>query len=405
MALREYKSYKFVPLDEWPGEDTTEDDVWLASLDDRDWFSHPSRLQAFYDYRNRLDMGWRRRERGIWGRPYPPPRFEFAQIGVVGDMGKGKTTIVSSESTHYGQFGYPTFHVKNPDNERGSWLFGKKIHPADLYEVIEVIPQNSILAVDEGHTFFESGLGMASGMRGWNIQGAGLRKAMCRIYIPTALMVLLAPTIRRSCSEVWRPIEVIVDDHRQPEEQLPPHSDPKNFLQIWDVWKGFPFRQRDIIDPRVSRPNRGLGPPDDRRWRQGEIVREAFKLTDSFLRVAGAQAQQFALKEQQMEAREQRRQGKDGQPQLSSEQEEVLLKMWEVCHNGYSTHFTAASIGFALGFQESAVRQMLSSFLGDVPGVRTDSGYRCDRIRQYLPKKFSLPVSGQAPREEVGVGN
>ena len=404
MALREYKSYKFVPLDEWPGEDTTEDDVWLASLDERDWFSYPSRLQAFYDYRNRLDMGYRRRERGIWGRPYPPPKFEFAQIGVVGDMGKGKTTIVSSEAAYYGQFGYPTFHVKNPDNERGSWLFGKKIHPADLYEVIEVIPQNSILGVDEGHTFFESGLGMASGMRGWNIQGAGLRKAMCRIYIPTALMVLLAPTIRRSCSEVWRPIDLRVNDLRIPEETLPPHSDPANFLQIWDVWKGFPFRQRDIIDPRVSRPNGGLGPPDDRQWRQGEIVRQAFKLTDSFLRVAGAQAQQFALKEQQMEAREQRRQGKDGQPQLSPEQEEVLLKMWEVCHNGYSTHFTAGSISFALGMPQSVVSQMLSSFLGDVPGVKTDNGYRCDRIRQYLPRKFSLPTP-QAPREEVGVGN
>lgn len=395
MALREYKSYKFVSLDEWPGEDTTEDDVWQASLDARDWFLHESRLQAFYDYRNRLDMGWTRRQKGIWGRPYPPPKFEFAQIGVVGDMGKGKTTIVSAEIAHYGQFGYPTFHVKNPDNERGSWLAGKKIHPADLYEVIEVIPQHSILAVDEGHTFFESGLGMASGMRGWNIQGAGLRKAMCRIYIPTALMVLLAPTIRRSCSEVWRPIEVIVDDLRMPEDRdkLPPHSDPKNFIQVWDIWKGFPFRQRDIIDPRVARPNGGLGPPHDRKFRSGEIVREAFKLTDSFLRVAGAQAQQFALKEQQTAAREQRRQGRGEEPQLTQDQMDVLREVWKVCNNNYSTHFTAASIAFTLEMRESVVRQMLSAFLGDIPSIRTDKGYRCDRVRQALPVKFNLPDS------------
>lgn len=400
MAVREYKSYQFVPIDEWPGEDTTEEDVWLASLDERDWFNHESRLQSYYDYRNRLDMGWTRRQKGVWGRPYPPPKFEFAQIGVVGDMGKGKTTIVSAEASMWGQFGYPFFQVYNPDNNRGSWLMGKKIHPAELYEVIEVIPQNSILGIDEGHTLFESGLGMASGIRGWQIQSAGLRKAMCRIYIPTALMVLLAPTIRRSCSEVWRPIDVIVDDMRMPEDKdkLPPHSDPANFIQLWDVWTGFPFRQRDIIDPKVSRPNGGLGPPHDRRYRSGEIVREAFKLTDSFLRVAGAQAQQFALKEQQMEAREQRRQGRGEEPKLTREQQEVLLEIWKVCNNNFSTHFTAGSIAFSLGYKESVVRQMLSAFLGDIPGVRTDNGYRCDRIKMALPVKFNLP-------EPVGVSD
>ena len=257
--LREYKSYEFVPMDEWPGEDVTEQDVWLASLDDRDWFSHESRLQAFYDYKNRLDFAWRRRQRGRWVRNYPPPKFDFAQIGVVGDMGKGKTTIVASEAVYYGQFGYPFFSVYNPENMRTSWLMGKKVSPAELYEVIEVIPQKSILGVDEGHTFFESALGMASGIRGWQIQGAGLRKALCRVYIPTALMVLLAPVIRRSCSEVWRPVQTRVDDHRVPEDRLPPHSDPVNFLQVWDVWRGFPFRQKDIIEARAPRRNGGLG--------------------------------------------------------------------------------------------------------------------------------------------------
>ena len=402
---REYKSFEFVPMDEWPGEDVTEDDVWLASQDQRDWFSYHSRLQAYYDYRNRLDMGWIRRKKGRWGRPYPPPKFEFAQIGVVGDMGEGKTTIVAAEAISWGQFGYPFFHVYNPDNKRGSWLMGKKIHPAELYEIIEVLPQNSVLGIDEGHTMFESGLGMASGIRGWQIQGAGLRKAMCRIYIPTALMVLLAPTIRRSCSEVWRPIKLTVDDHRIPEERLPPHSDPKNFVQIWDVWRGFPFRQQDIIGPRQRRPNGGLGPAHDRLirpkpGRSGEVVRQAFKLTDSFLRVAGAQAQQFALKAQQTEVREARRQERGEGPELTREQLRVLLKVWEKVNNDYSTHFTAGVIAMETGFTQSAVATMLSGFLGDIPGVKTDKGYRCDRVRIALPNKFNNLPGYQEPEEE-----
>ena len=392
-ALREYKSYQFVPMDEWPGEDVTEDDVWRASLDDRDWFKYESRLQAFYDYRNRLDFAWNRRKRGRWVRNYPPPKFDFAQIGVVGDMGTGKTTIVAAEGAFYGQFGHPFFSVYNPDNRRTSWMMGKKIHPAELYEVIEVIPQQSILGVDEGHTFFESGLGMASGIRGWQIQGAGLRKALCRVYIPTALMVLLAPTIRRSCSEVWRPVEIRVDDHRVPEEKLPPHSDPANFVQVWNVWRGFPFRQRDIIEARTQRPNGGLGRPHDTLLRQGEVVREAFKLTDSFLRVAGAQAQQFALKAQQEEVRESRRQEREESPSLTREQLKVLLAVWDTCNNGVSTHFTAGSIAFQTGFGDSLVARMLSGFLGDVPGVRTDKGYRCDRVRLALPEKYQNLVT------------
>lgn len=384
-------SWQFVPMDEWPGEDVTEEDVWLASLDERDWFNYPSRLQAFDDYRNVLDMGWRNRQRGRWGRPYPPPRFEFGQIGVVGDMGTGKTTIVGSEAYYYGQWGYPFFHVKNPDNNRASWLMGKKIHPAQLYEVIEVIPMFSLLGVDEGHTMFESGLGMASGIRGWQIQGAGLRKAMCRIYIPTAMMVMLAPIIRRSCSEVWRPLQVKVNDYQLPEEKPPPHSDPANFIQVWDVWKNFPFRQRDIIEARPKRRNGGLGPPHDRMWRSGEIVRLGFKLTDTFLRVAGAQAQQFALKEQQTEARAQRREEQDGAPTLSPPQEAILKAVWQTCNNGYSTHFTADSIAFETGMRLSPVRQILGGFLGNLPDVKTGSQYRCDRIKLALPMKFNIP--------------
>ena len=343
-------------------------------------------------------------QEGPLGQALPAAEVDFAQIGVVGDMGQGKTTVVSAEAINWGQFGYPFFHVYNPDNRRGSWLMGKKIHPAELYEIIEVLPQNSVLGIDEGHTMFESGLGMASGMRGWNIQSAGLRKAMCRVYIPTALMVLLAPVIRRSCSEVWRPIKLTVDDHRIPEEKLPPHSDPKNFVQVWDVWRGFPFRQQDILGPRTQRRSGGLGPPHDRLMRpkperSGEIVRQAFKLTDSFLRVAGAQAQQYALKAQQTEVREARRQEREEGPQLSPEQMKVLLKVWEKVNNGYSTHFTAGVIAMETGYSISAVSGMLSGFLGDVPAVKTDKGYRCDRVRIALPLKFNnLPALEQFER-------
>ena len=391
MPLRRYKSYKFVPMDEWPGEDLTEDDVWLAALDERDWFDFPRRLQAHHDYRNRLDMGWYRRQRGIWGRKRPPPRFDFAQIGVVGDMGAGKTTIVGSEIEHYGQFGHPAFHLYNPDNGRPSWTVGKKIHPADLYEVIEVLPMGSILAVDEGHTFFDSRMAGTSGIGAWQQHSAGLRKALCRIYIPTAMMVLLAPNVRESCSEVWQPLKVEVDDHRLPDEKPPPQSDPKNFLQVWHCWFGHPFRRADIINGR-NRVKRGLGPPHDTQVRQGAAVREGFKITDTFLRVAGAQAQQYARKSQQEEARERRRGEQDDVSTLSPVQNSVLRSIWETCINGYSEDFTVGSIAFKAQVNQSAASQMVSAFLGDIPGVKkADGRYRCDRVMKVLPMKFNIP--------------
>ena len=204
-------------------------------------------------------------------------------------------------------------------------------------------------------------------------------------------MVMLAALIRRSCSEVWRPIKVIVNNHSLPEDRPPPHSDPGNFLQLWDVWGNFPFRQKDIIDASPKRVRNGLGRPHRRMLRQGPIVREAFKLTDSFLRVAGAQARQYALKGEQEEARNRRQQGQSADVQLSPEQQAVLKEIYLVSNNGYSTHFTPDSVGFGTGIRVSAVRQMLSAFLGDVPAIRTDKGYRCDRVRMVLPVKFNIP--------------
>lgn len=376
------------------GQPVTDDDVRRASLNYRDWFMYDWRLEARDGYEDRLEKSMWLRANGHagWG-----PKFEFAQIGVTGDMGRGKTTAVAYEAERYGQWGHAFFHPINPDTDRASWLIGRKIHPAQVFEFVEVIPEGSIFAIDESHTYFDPYLGASAGIRGWNIQSAGLRKAECRIYLPTAMMRDLHPTVRSMCSEVWSPLKVEIDDPRDPRKIPSPHSDPYKFIQLIHRWDNYPFRRQDIVypTPRQQRDRwAGLGPPGGTLIRQGEMVRQAFLITDTFARVAGAQAQQFALKDQQVAARAERRGeggGEAGEMRLPWEHSQVLDFVYDLSPDNET--FNRDLVALRTGIRASEVSKILNALFGAMPGAHPKSRtsiWRTVAIQECIPSAFRL---------------
>ena len=111
-----------------------------------------------------------RRQRGL------SPGFDFAQIMWVGDMGASKSVSAAEEAFYWFQRGHPFFH-------NGGFNFGRVVEGADIYEIIANVPMYSVIAIDEAHTGLESGMSMSTGVRGFAILCAGLRKKGCKLLL------------------------------------------------------------------------------------------------------------------------------------------------------------------------------------------------------------------------------
>ena len=363
------------PPDEWPGRDITVEDVLDACDDERDWFSRDMRLQAYYDQMNRFDMAFKRgrpRHNLPDGRPFP-----FGQIMVVGPMGTKKSVGVGCEAAEYNSKGYPFFHT-------GGWLFGRLVSGAEVYEMVDRVPIFCIIATDEAHTTFESGLSGSTGVRAWNIESAGFRKNGVRTYMPTAKAVMLSPQIRQWSDEVWRCVPVTVGGDVP--SGTPPYKDPRNFVLGFQKWKGFPLQKADIFDAPANR-GRGLGKPDQTTLRIGQQVREAFKLTDSFMPVLPSQAMQYALKDPMTQQRERENVGEDG---LTAEQRAIIIHMFKRC-NGMARpeYIKADAIAFDLGIKRSVAQGVLAGVFGDVDeAMHPAKGYSTEVCRVALLSKF-----------------
>ena len=191
--------------------------------------------------------------------------------------------------------GYPFFHVGQ------SWLFGRGLVGAERYEVLRRLPLSSCIAYDEAHNPFDTGLSNATGLRGFRAQSAGFRKKDARLYLASAKANLVAPTVRNTSSQIWRPLKVNIKSGFM-DGRPKPHSDPKRFVYVWEEWHDYPLERGDVFDSGQRQANqgrgmrgRGLGPPDDIRMYHGEFGRLGMLLTDSFMPVEAASAQTFAL--------------------------------------------------------------------------------------------------------------
>ena len=360
------------PVLEWAGRWVSEQDVLMACGDPRDWFTYEMRLQAYQEAWARYYHA-RRRKRN------PSSKFNFAQVMIIGDMGASKSTMAAWECHKYWQRGHAVFH-------NGPFLFGRVVEGSAIYEIVDQVPRNSIVVIDEAHSTLDSGMVMSSGIRAFNSLCAGLRKKNCRLILISAMASMIGRRVRDMCSEVWRPCKPNIEaaDFGYSVE-YPGHSNPRNFVFAWEVWRDFPFRGEDLTSSRHRR--RGFGPSDDTRVATGEAVRNAFLLTNSFDPVEPGVAQQYATKEAMNKYRNQAQQG------LTEEHRNLVAYLWGRCTEAAPpAHINAAAVAFQLGMNPAAVGRMMSGLFGDVDGIKTSKGYDLPTIKDAISDRFSISV-------------
>ena len=358
------------PEEHWAGRMINEDDVGMACGDERDWFTPGMRLEAF-------DQGLGRYRKARKYKRNMGSKFKFAQIMLIGDMGASKTTLAAWESYKHYQRGHPVFH-------NGCFLFGRIVDGAGIYEIVDKVPRNSVIAIDEAHTGLESGMAASSGVRSFTILCAGLRKKNCRLILMTAMAVMVARKIRDMCSEAWRPMRPNVEasDFGYGGPAVPGHSNPKNFIFCWDVWRDFPFRGEDLTSAKARK--RGFGPSDDTRMVMGESVRNAFLLTDSFQPVETAVAQQHAGKA----SMEQERRSNQG---LSDDHRRLIAELVNrLNETPPPSTLNSAVLALKLGLTDAQVGRMMSGIFGDVDGWKKGSSYIMAVIERAIDEKFEI---------------
>ena len=360
------------PESMWAGREVTIEEVAMACGDDRDYFSYDMRLQAAKEAKSRYTVA-RKNRRNM------ASKFKFGQIMLIGDMGASKSTLAAWDAYRYYQRGHPFFH-------NGGFLFGRMVEGAGIYEIVDQVPRNSVIAVDEAHTGLESGMAGSTGVRAFTILCAGLRKKNCRLLMMSAMAVMVTRRIREMCSEVWRPMKPNIElpDYGY-QTTPPPHNDPSKFVFCWDVWRDFPFRGIDITSSKRGAKG-GFGPPEDTYIAMGDSVRNAFMMTDSFQPVATAVAQQFANKEAMSRQRE------AGQQGLTDDHKRIIGYLWK--RGGEADpplYMKVDTIALSNNMTASRAGRIMRGLFGDVDNAQHGAkGYHMPTVMMAVDDKFDI---------------
>ena len=279
--LKEYAARGDLPMEFWPGDWKGKVDVMRACGDPRDWFRYWWRQEAQNEaWANFCDARLRRKNffKG----------FDFNQVMIIGPYGRKKSTLMVLIAKQYFDLGHPVF-------SNASILFGWGLSHTALYTAMGFMPKCSVLAIDESGASLASRLGHGVAISTYNEMGLNTRKQNCLTMMAGAQDWNVAKSVRASCSEVWRPLDSssLRIERRRPlgpaleKAVVRPADDPDNFLLGWDVWDDYPYQQNDLIDGEPD--EKGFGPPSYTLVAEGEEVRNAFLLNDSFeLAHAGA---------------------------------------------------------------------------------------------------------------------
>ena len=262
------------PMSAWPGTWINQYDVMASMGDDRDWFRYWHKYNAWEQVVK--EFFWNRKKRREKDRSKD---FKWNQVLIMGDYGVGKTTLGSKIALECFRQGHAVF-------SNASLMFGWHLEGEELYTAMGFMPRDALLLVDEGSAALAGRVGHGVAIASFGEMNLNSRKKNAIVVYMTAQDYELAAVIRRGCKEVWRPKPkdkmVIVDDEDDDwsGERRLPHSNPDNFRIAWDVWDDFPYRKADIIDGKQD--DEGFGDPTFTYYDEGENVRMAFMLNNSF---------------------------------------------------------------------------------------------------------------------------
>ena len=361
------------PIDRWPGRIVTSQDLMAASGDPRDWFRYGHRLKAYEQAWMEFADARRRRRNFTSG-------FEWNQILVLGDFGSGKTTLAIHLARHFFGLGHPVF-------SNASCLFGWHLEHEEMYTAMGFMPANSVLLIDESSAALASRVGHGVAVSSFVEMNLNTRKRNCVVVYMTAQDWEIAPSIRRSCKEVWMPVAKDDMDLEagMPGRSIEPANNPDNFRLAWHVWDDYPYRKSNLIEGPDPDDKGGFGPPSYTMFDEGELVRSAFLLNDTFELAqagAGTMADRNVVKEGLgafLAGRGPASSNGATQRQALAEQ---LLLFFQQHEPDPPEFFRAADIARELGIDSANAGKALQELVPVSP-VR-NKGYPSDKIYGYL---------------------
>ena len=268
--VAQYASRGDPPMAKWPGRIVETQDLKAANGDRRDWFRYGHRLGAYTRAWHEFRDARRRRRNFHRG-------FDWNQILILGDYGSGKTTLAIHLARHLFGLGHPVF-------SNASCLFGWHLEHEEMYTAMGFMPANAVLLIDESSAALASRVGHGVAVSSFNEMNLNTRKKNSIVVYMSAQDWEIAPSIRRNCKEVWMPV---ADSDLSIEGDTAvwagkAASNPDNFRLAWHVWDDYPYRKRNLIEGKDPDDTGGFGPPSYTMYDEGENVRRAYLLNDTF---------------------------------------------------------------------------------------------------------------------------
>ena len=398
--LLQYAARGDLPMEVWPGDWKTKYDVMRACGDPRDWFRFWWRYNAYCEaWANFVDA--RRRRRNLFSG------FDWNQVLIIGPFGAKKSTLMVYKSKLANDVGHACF-------SNASLLFGWGMGHVELYTAMGFCPKCSVLPIDESAASLSSRLGHGVAISTFNEMSLNTRKQNAQVNLCGARDWDVAASVRRGCKEVWRPVDkasLQFERREYPGDRMvqasqDPASDPENFVLAWDVWGDFPYEKQDLIDGPAD--DKGFGPPDYTVIAEGEDVRNAYLLNDSFqLAHAGAatvasrdDVKDFLAKYHEMLAKlgigpdgavpGAVRAALDEGPKFS---DQVLAEVVNLRDEEWGRKFIKPKdIATRLGSTPQKVNEVLTKVLGRVE--YTSNGYRTAEVFRWVSQMESATEDG-----------
>ena len=346
------------PISQWPGQPVARQKLMEAAGDPRDWFRYRHRHKAYQQAWAEFVDARRRRRNFTAG-------FSWNQILILGDYGAGKTTGAIHFALRWFRRGHAVF-------SNASCLFGWHLEAEEMYTAMGFMPANSLLLIDESSAALASRVGHGVAVSSFNEMNLNTRKRNSIVIYMSAHDWEIAPSIRRNCKEVWMPVpkeDLDIDDGRdEMGSRLVPANNPDNFRLAYHVWDDYPYRKANLIEGKDADNGDGFGPPSYTMYDEGDNVRNAYLLNDTFeLAAAGAAtiADRDVVKDNLTAFA--KGSGPVGRLAASNGQADVrqlkLLEFLAEYEDNPPEFFKAADIGRALGVDPAVAGKLLQSLI------------------------------------------
>ena len=372
--LKQYQARGNPPPNLWPGRFRTREDIMAATGDERDWFRYGHRLAAYRRAVGAFVTARRARRKLV-------SNFEWNQVLIIGEYGASKSTLQIKAALDKMWLGHATFF-------NASFLCGWYLQEEEMYTALSRLPKASVMGIDETSAHLSGIVAHSVAVTAYSDNNLNTRKQNGMVIYSSAHDWEIAPSIRAACKEVWMPVKIEDLDVERAEydtgRRIRPAEDPDRFRLAWHVWDKYPYKRANLIEGGRDAKREGFGPPTRTMYDDGNRVRDAFLLNDTFeLAKAGAAriADRDAIRED-LEAAAEGRQPRRRKNEKTERMHAIMQHLQEA-EPHVDEYITASEIGRAVGIDPRVAGTLLRQMVPNLRNVQ-NKGYSTELIYEHL---------------------